>query len=262
MRHGVHADDGILQVDENKCGLFRVELEFCHASSLLKMFQNRGCTRFLWLYNMRMPSISSNPVRVAPQQERSTRRLAGFLDAAAELFVEVGYEAATMTAVAERSGSSIGALYNYFPDKQSIAFTLVNQYSQEVEAHWKPLMEQAEILTHAEFADRFIERITQFVRERPAYLRLLAAPIRFRRDPAARKASRIAIANAFQAKNPSLSREQSLLTANVSLQIVRGMMTLYVEADPKGKVLVVAEFKKVLTLYLGSVLSVGAVLAK
>jgi len=74
-----------------------------------------------------MPSISSNPVRVAPQQERSTRRLAGFLDAAAKLFAEVGYEAATMTAVAERSGSSIGALYNYFPDKQSIAFTLVNQ---------------------------------------------------------------------------------------------------------------------------------------
>ena len=110
-----------------------------------------------------MPSISSNPVRVAPQQERSTLRLAGFLDAAAQLFVEVGYEAATMTAVAERSGSSIGALYNYFPDKQSIAFTLVNQYSQEIEAHWKPLMEQAETLTHAEFADRFIERITHFV---------------------------------------------------------------------------------------------------
>jgi hypothetical protein len=32
-------------------------------------------------------------------------------------------------------------------------------------------------------------------------------------------------------------------------------MTLYGEADPKGKVLVVAEFKKLLTLYLGSVLS-------
>jgi AcrR family transcriptional regulator len=107
-----------------------------------------------------MPSILSNPVPVSPQQERSTRRLAGFLDAAAELFVEGSYEAATMTAVAEPLGSSIGALCNYFPDKQSIACTLVNQYSQELEAHWKPLMEQAEILTHAEFADRFIERIT------------------------------------------------------------------------------------------------------
>ncbi len=202
-----------------------------------------------------MPSVSSNPVRVAPQQERSTRRLAGFLDAAAELFVEVGYEAATMTAIAERSGSSIGALYNYFPDKQSIAFTLVNQYSQEVEAHWKPLMEQAKVLTHAKFADLFIERITQFVQERPAYLSLLAAPIRFRRDPAARKASRVAIANAFRAKNPSLSNDQSILAANVTLQIVRGMMTQYEETDSKGKVLVVAEFKKLLTLYLGGVLS-------
>src|ERR1700756_1860037 len=153
-----------------------------------------------------MPSISSNPVRVAPQQERSMRRLAGFLDAAAELFVEVGYEAATMTAVAERAGL-------------------------------------------------FIERITQFLQKRPAYLSLLAAPIRFRRDPATRKASRIAIANAFQAKNPSLSKEQSLLAANVSLHIVRGMMTLYGEADSKGKVLVVAEFKKLLTLYLRGVLS-------
>src|SRR6202011_4775138 len=123
---------------------------------------------------MTMPSNLSNSIRVAPQQERSSRRLASCLDAAAELFVEVGYEAATMTAIAERSGSSIGALYNYFPDKQSIAYTLVNQYTQEIEAHWKPLMEQAETLTHAEFADQFIERITQFAQERPASLRLPA----------------------------------------------------------------------------------------
>jgi hypothetical protein len=51
-----------------------------------------------------------------------------------------------------------------------------------------------------------------------------------------------------------------LLAANASLQIVRGMMTLYGEADLKERVVVVAEFKKVLTLYLGSVLSEDAVL--
>src|ERR1700727_374078 len=149
-----------------------------------------------------MPSISSSPVRVAPRQARSTRRLAGFLESAAELFVEVGYEAATMTAIAERSGSSIGALYNYFPDKQSIAFNLLKQYSADLEAQWTPLMTRAEGLSHAEFADLFIDRITLFVQERPAYLKLLAAPIRFRRDPATRKASRVTIANAFRSKNP------------------------------------------------------------
>src|SRR5277367_5889039 len=136
---------------------------------------------------MTMTSNLSNSIRVAPQQERSSRRLASFLDAAAELFVEVGYEATTMTAIAERSGSSIGALYNYFPDKQSVAFNLLKQYSGDLEAQWTPLMAQAASLTHAEFSELFIDRITQFVQERPAFLKLLASPIRFRRDPAARK---------------------------------------------------------------------------
>jgi AcrR family transcriptional regulator len=202
-----------------------------------------------------MPSISSNPMRVAPQQERSERRLAAFLDAAAELFAELGYDATTMTAIAERSGSSIGALYNYFPDKQAIALTLLNAYAQELEAHWKPLMEQAADLTHHEFANLFIERITDLARKRPAYLTLLAAPVQLRRDPAARRALRVTIANAFRAKNPSLSDEQSILAANVTLQLARGLLRLYTELEPKGKDLVVDEFKKVLTWYLGTILS-------
>jgi AcrR family transcriptional regulator len=209
-----------------------------------------------------VPSISSNPVRVAPQQERSERRLAAFLDAAAELFAEAGYEATTMTAIAERSGSSIGALYNYFPDKQAIALTLLNQYAQEIEAHWKPLMEQAAKLTHREFANLFIERITELVRQRPAYLSLHAAPVQLRRDPATRRALRVTIANAFRVKNPSLSDEQAVLAANVTLQMVRGLKTLYAEAETKGKDLVVDEFRKVLTLYLGTILSQNEAKAK
>src|ERR1700685_332422 len=169
-----------------------------------------------------MPSTLSNSIRVAPQQESSSRRLAGLLDAAAELFAEVGYEATTMTAIAERSGSSIGALYNYFPDKQAVALTLLGQYAQEMEEQWRPLIEQAENLTHREFARRFIERITEIFQVRPAYLRLLAATIRIRRDPAVKSVLRANIANAFRAKKPSLSDERAMLAAKVTLQIVKG----------------------------------------
>jgi hypothetical protein len=77
--------------------------------------------------------------------------------------------------------------------------------------------------------------------------------VRFRRPPAAKKASWAAIGNAFRAKNPSLSEEQSVLAAKVTLQIAGGLMTLYAEAAPKGKDLVVDEFKKVLTSYLGTI---------
>ena len=202
-----------------------------------------------------MTSTLSNPVRVKPQQERATLRLSNFLDAAAELFAEIGYEAATMTAIAERSGSGIGTLYHYFPDKQSMAFALLNQYAQEIEAHWKPLMEQTETPSHAAFAETFLERMTEFLRQRPAYLKLLAAPIRFSRDPAARRALRVAIANAFRAKDPSLTNEKAMLAANITLQMVKGMTTLYAEAGPREKPLIIAEYKKALTLYLGSVFS-------
>ncbi|HMF54158.1 MAG TPA: TetR/AcrR family transcriptional regulator [Edaphobacter sp.] len=202
-----------------------------------------------------MPSVSSNAVRREPQQERSTRRLASFLQAAEDLFVEVGFEATTMTAIAERTGASIGTLYHYFPDKASIASALVSQYALQIEAHWRPLMEQARTLTHQRFAELFIQCIIDFVNEHPAYLSLQSAPTRFHRDPAARKALRVAVAGAFRAKNPSLSSEKALLAANVALQIVKGLTALYPNAGPKEKPLIVAEFKRVLALYLGTVLA-------
>jgi AcrR family transcriptional regulator len=205
---------------------------------------------------MRESSISSRSLRVAPKQERSARRLAGFLQAAAELFSEIGFEATTMQAIADRSNSSIGALYSYFPDKQSIATTLLSRYAEELQWRLQSLMEHSEKVTTAQFAGLFIDCMIEFAQERPAYVSLHTAPIAFRRDPAARKALRTIVANSFRTKNPSLSSERSLLGANVAVQIVKGMMTLFLESDAKTKPLVVAEFRRVLTSYLAEILAV------
>jgi AcrR family transcriptional regulator len=206
---------------------------------------------------MRVSSISSSSVRVAPQQQRAARRLAGFLEMAAALFAEVGFEGATMQAIADRSGSSIGALYNYFPDKQSVAVTLLARYSDELRACLESLITEPEKLTAAQFAGSLIDRIAGFAQEQPAWLNLHAASIHYRRDPAARRALRSTIANAFRTKNPSLSSERALLTTNVALQIVKGMWTVYSESEAKARPLIEAEFRKVLTSYLEGVLSEG-----
>jgi AcrR family transcriptional regulator len=204
---------------------------------------------------MRVPSISSSPVRVAPQQERATRRLAGFLEAAAELFAELGFEATTMQAIADRSGSSIGALYNYFPDKQSVAATLRSQYGEELRARLKTLIAEAESLSAAQFAEAFIDCILRFVQERPAWSNLHSAPIHLRRDVAARRALRTSIANAFCAKNPSLSQDRALLAANVAVHIAKAMMALYSESEIKSRNTVAGEFRRVLTAYIEGVLA-------
>jgi AcrR family transcriptional regulator len=204
---------------------------------------------------MRVPSISSSSVRVSPQQERSARRLAGFLQAAAELFAELGYEATTMQAIADRSKSSIGALYNYFPDKQSVAVTLHAQYSEELHNRLQLFIEDSRKLSISRFAESFIDQMVAFAQEYPAWLHLVGAPIPYRRDLAARRALRVSIADAFRAKNPSLSSDRGLLTANVAVQIIKAMMALYRESDAKSREAVAAEFRKVLATYLESVLS-------
>src|ERR1700679_3150260 len=105
---------------------------------------------------MRVPSRLSNAARRAPQQDRSTRRVAAFLEAGDSLFAELGFEGATMTAIADRAGSSIGALYSYFPDKKALAIALLDIYAAKIEAHWKPLFDSITKLSAKDFSESFI----------------------------------------------------------------------------------------------------------
>src|SRR5579871_601248 len=103
-----------------------------------------------------------------------------FLEAAETLFAELGFEAVAMTAIAERAGSSVGALYSYFPDKKLIALALLGTYSSQIEEHWQPLFDEIVSLAAENFSERFIDRILEFVAVHPAFLQLLAVPIRLR----------------------------------------------------------------------------------
>ena len=56
---------------------------------------------------------------------------AAFVTAAASLFAEIGYDAATMGAVAERAGSSIGNLYKYFASKEELFVAVLSSLTTE-----------------------------------------------------------------------------------------------------------------------------------
>jgi AcrR family transcriptional regulator len=170
------------------------------------------------------------------------------------LFAQFGFEAATMTAVAERAGSSIGALYSYFPDKKSLALALLDIYAKQIEEHWKPLFSEIVNLSAENFSERFIDRFLDFLAEHPAYMQLLAAPIRLRRSATAKRAFRVSLIEALRIRVPSLPLQRAELCANVSLQIVRGMMQMYNDAaDHSQRLIIIEEFKRLLTAYLRTV---------
>src|SRR5271165_5907312 len=58
--------------------------------------------------------------RRLPVQDRSLRTVQRVLDAASSLLEQTSLEDVTTTRVAAEAGLSIGALYRFFPDKQSI----------------------------------------------------------------------------------------------------------------------------------------------
>jgi AcrR family transcriptional regulator len=64
--------------------------------------------------------LSTLSVRAEPVQQRSAERITNLLDAAAELIDQSGIDGLTTSDVATRSGSSVGVVYRYFPNIQSL----------------------------------------------------------------------------------------------------------------------------------------------
>jgi len=105
-----------------------------------------------------------------------------------------------------------------------------------------------------DFAGRLVDLMAEFAAEHPAYLPLIAAPIRFARDASVRQNIRAQFSKAFMARNQGLTRDRALLIANVVVQLMKGLVSLYAATPLRDRTAVINEFKLVLTLYLAEVL--------
>jgi AcrR family transcriptional regulator len=88
----------------------------------------------------------SAPARRVPVQDRSLRTVQRVLDAASSLLQQMPLEDVTTTRIATEAGLSIGALYRFFPDKQTvidaIAVRHVEQFRSSLEASVMPMIER------------------------------------------------------------------------------------------------------------------------
>ena len=65
------------------------------------------------------------------EQTKSLNR-AAILQAALEVFAELGYGAATVRDVVRRTDLATGTFYNYFPDKEAVLRALLEEHATEV----------------------------------------------------------------------------------------------------------------------------------
>jgi AcrR family transcriptional regulator len=72
----------------------------------------------------------SPPLRTQPRQKRSQQRVEAILNAASDVFAEVGYDSATTVMIAARANTAVGSLYQFFANKEAILKALVERYVQ------------------------------------------------------------------------------------------------------------------------------------
>ncbi len=187
--------------------------------------------------------------RRIPRQRRGRRRVANFLRAAAAVITESGYDGATMSAIAERAHSSIGSLYQFFPNKLSVAEAIRAHHIEEIEQSWIALSREAPALSASALACRLVNLHIEIAKNHPVLLALLdlrPTP----RTRTRRELIRGRIAAVLVAHSPRMSGSLAARTASVVQQVSRGMLTLYAQAEPDKRPLIIEEFKALLTGYL------------
>lgn len=176
--------------------------------------------------------------------------MAGLLKAAAAIFAEVGYEAATMRDIAARAGASIGSLYQFFPNKEVVARAIKTQYCQELKELWANLVAVMAKKPTIPVIDEFLNVTIKTIERHPAIIRLMDAPRSSNPSPDIKRSLREQLVTLFLARKPRLSRNKAHRYAEITVQMIRAILWLYLENEPSEREALVSEMKSALVNYL------------
>lgn len=198
-----------------------------------------------------MSSDTESAAARAPKRARGKQRVSELLQAAAVVFAEKGYEAATMTEIAARAGAPIGSLYQFFPVKEALADTLVQNYVELLAADLQELEARAGEIDNPALIERLFGLLRSHPEARAAALPLAEA----RMDEKTRRMTfrsmlRKHIAAILRARTPSLSAETARDIAIVVLQMMKASSSLSDEEGLPGRVAGMRELQALALQYL------------
>jgi AcrR family transcriptional regulator len=158
-----------------------------------------------------------------PQRSNGKLRVAAILEAAADVIADKGYEGATMAEIAARSDTKIGSLYRFFPNKESIADTIVVSARENLDAVFDNFDTDVNALSIWALADGLMALIFELF-TRPAFMKLLDAGQNWSvRREEFRSALLQRTARTLRIHTPNLSKKSA---AEMALVIVLNMKTV------------------------------------
>lgn len=177
--------------------------------------------------------------------------MAAILEAAAAVIAEKGYEGATMAEIAARSGTKIGSLYRFFPNKESLADTIVVSARENLDAVFDRFDANVNELSIRALADDLMALIFELF-TRPAFMKLLDAGQDWSvKREEFRSAMMQRVAKTLTIHTPSLSKKSASDIALVVVLNVKAVAThqAFFETSASGAA---DEFRDMTRLYLQS----------
>ena len=198
-----------------------------------------------------MSSGTETAVARAPKRARGKQRVAELLEAAAAVFAEKGYEAATMTEIAARARAPIGSLYQFFPAKEALADMLVQNFVALLAADLQELEARAAEIDNPTLVGRLFGLLRSHPHERAAALPLAEARMDERtRRTTFRHMLRKHIAAILRARAPSLPAETARDMAVVVLQMMKATSSLSDEEGLPGRAAGIRDLQALAVQYL------------
>jgi AcrR family transcriptional regulator len=194
-------------------------------------------------------------MRRQPQQKRSQQRVEKILQAAAAVFVEVGYEAATTHMIAAKAETAIGSLYQFFPDKLAIFHALEARHMERVTTIHTQLMQSADKQKPlSEFIERVVNTFAEYFADpmaRVVYIQYFAAPELFKLfDESFNQWLIQQFAGLFRQWNPTLAVEKSELLAETVHLCYNALLLNALRQDKHQRQARYAEIQDLLVAYL------------
>jgi AcrR family transcriptional regulator len=188
--------------------------------------------------------------QVEPKRERGRLRVAAITAAAIEVFTEKGYDAATMTEIAARSGTAIGSLYRFFPTKEALADALLLQYAQQMKNGLVALEQQARDMSLERVADAFVDLMLLLQSQRSFAIALNDARSGSEDERKRfRKMTRASVADILRAAISGLTPARAKVMAVVLIHMLKAVANI-ADEESAARAALLAEIRHVVRLYL------------
>ncbi len=200
------------------------------------------------------PALGTPPGRRRPVQERSQETVQRIFRATSELLASAPTDEITTSLIAHRASLSIGALYRFFPDKQSIIDAIAVRHMDEFRAEFESRIATLNFSDGPAFLSTVIDAFVVFLESRPDFRAIAFGQISVatRRRQAHPNASGAGLVKRFMIESLGMNDLASLdLKLRIAVEAGERLFAYaFEQPDLAERDAVIAELKGLLSGYL------------